>query len=82
MRERAVQEVKGPLLFEAIAAKEDIQATEADIEKKREELATEAGQPVASIRKYFKSEDDRFGLTLRLREEKTIEFLKAQAKYS
>lgn len=82
MRERAVQEVKGTLLFEAIATQESIQATEADIEQKMEELAKEAGQPVASIRKYFKSQDDRYGLTLRLREEKTIEFLKAQAKYS
>jgi trigger factor len=82
MRERAVQEVKGTLLFEAIALKEGIQATDDDIEKKISDLAAEAGQPVANIRKYFKSSDDRFGLTLRLREEKTIEFLKAQAKYS
>ncbi|HYI02001.1 trigger factor [Hyalangium sp.] len=82
MRERAVQEVKGTLLFEAIALKEGIQATDADMDKKIEELATEAGQPVANVRKYFKSQDDRFGLNLRLREEKTIEFLKAQAKYS
>lgn len=82
MRERAVQEVKGTLLFEAIAQKESIQAGEEDIEKKIEELAKEAGQPVANVRKYFKSPDDRLGLSLRLREEKTIEFLKAQAKYS
>jgi trigger factor len=82
MRERAVQEVKGTLLFEAIAEKEGIQATDADIEKKLEELATESGQPVANIRKYFTRPDDRLGLSLRLREEKTIEFLKAQAKYS
>jgi trigger factor len=82
MRERAVQEVKGTLLFEAIATQEGIQAAEEDIEKKIEELAKDSGQPVANIRKYFKSQDDRMGLTLRLREEKTIEFLKAQAKYS
>jgi trigger factor len=82
MRERAVQEVKGTLLLEAIAEKEGIQAGEEDVEKKIEELATEAGQPVATVRKYFKSPDDRLGLSLRLREEKTIEFLKAQAKYS
>ncbi len=82
MRERAVQEVKGTLLFEAIAEKEGIQATDADIEKKLEELATEAGQPVANVRKYFARQEDRQGLSLRLREEKTIEFLKAQAKYS
>jgi trigger factor len=82
MRERAVQEVKGTLLFEAIALQEGIQATDADMDKKIEELAAESGQPVANIRKYFKSQDDRLGLSLRLREEKTIEFLKAQAKYS
>ena len=82
MRERAVQEVKGTLLLEAIAQKENIQAGEEDVEKKIEELATEAGQPVATVRKYFKNPDDRLGLSLRLREEKTIEFLKAQAKYS
>jgi trigger factor len=82
MRERAVQEVKGTLLLEAIAQKEGIQAGEEDVEKKIEELATEAGQPVANVRKYFKNPDDRLGLSLRLREEKTIEFLKAQAKYS
>jgi trigger factor len=82
MRERAVQEVKGTLLLEAIAEKESIQASDADIEKKIEELANESGQPVANIRKYFTRPDDRLGLSLRLREEKTIEFLKAQAKYS
>jgi trigger factor len=82
MRERAVQEVKGTLLLEAISQKEGIQAGEEDVEKKIEELATEAGQPVATVRKYFKNPDDRLGLSLRLREEKTIEFLKAQAKYS
>jgi trigger factor len=82
MRERAVQEVKGTLLLEAIAQKEGIQAGDEDVEKKIEELAAEAGQPVANVRKYFKNPDDRFGLSLRLREEKTIEFLKAQAKYS
>jgi trigger factor len=82
MRERAVQEVKGTLIFEAIAQQEGIQATDADLDKKIEELATESGQPVANIRKYFKSAEDRLGLSLRLREEKTIEFLRAQAKYS
>jgi len=82
MRERAVQEVKGTLLLESIAQKENIQAGDEDVEKKIEELATEAGQPVATVRKYFKNPDDRLGLSLRLREEKTIEFLKAQAKYS
>ena len=51
MRERAVPEVKGTLLFEAIALKEGIQATDADMDKKIEQLATESGQPVANVRK-------------------------------
>jgi len=82
MRERATQEVKGALLIEAIAQKENIQASDADVDKKLEELAAEAKQPIDVVRKYFKGPEERQGLSLRLREEKTIEFLKGQAKYS
>lgn len=82
MRERATQEVKGALLIEAIAQKENIQASDADVDKKLEELAAEAKQPIDVVRKYFKGAEERQGLSLRLREEKTIEFLKGQAKYS
>jgi trigger factor len=82
LREEATQEVKGALLIEAIAQKENIQATDEDVEKKIEELAKEANQAVAVVRKYFKGPQERQGLSLRLREEKTIEFLKGQAKYS
>ncbi|MCP3103822.1 trigger factor [Myxococcus sp. K15C18031901] len=82
MREKAVQEVKGTLLLESIALKEGIQANDADVDARIEQLATEAGQPVATVRKYFKGPDERLGLALRLREEKTIEFLKGRAKYS
>ena len=82
LRELATKEVKGALLFEAVAQKENIQATDADVEKKIEELASETKQAVSVVRKYFKSPEERQGLSLRLREEKTIEFLKGQAKYS
>jgi trigger factor len=82
LRERATQEVKGALLIEAIAQKENIQASDADVDKKLEELAAEAKQPIDVVRKYFKGAEERQGLSLRLREEKTIEFLKGQAKYS
>ncbi|HEX8439367.1 trigger factor [Archangium sp.] len=82
LREEALQEVKGALLIEAIAQKENIQASDEDVEKKIEELAKEANQAVAVVRKYFKGPQERQGLSLRLREEKTIEFLKGQAKYS
>jgi trigger factor len=82
LREEATKEVKGALLIEAIAQKENIQASDEDLEKKIEELAKEANQAVSVVRKYFKGSEERQGLSLRLREEKTIEFLKGQAKYS
>jgi trigger factor len=82
LREEATLEVKGALLFEAIAQKENIQASDEEVEKKIQELAKEANQDVSVVRKYFKGPEERQGLSLRLREEKTIEFLKGQAKYS
>jgi trigger factor len=80
MQPRAVKEVKATLLLEAIAQKENIQPTPEDIEQKLEKLAQESGQPLSQIQKAFKGAEERQGLFLRLREEKTVEFLKAHAK--
>ena len=82
MREKATTEVKGSLLLEAIAEKEAIAPSDDDLEKKIEQLATEANTAVSQVRKHFKDPDQRRSLFLRLREEKTIEFLKANATYS
>ena len=82
LREEALREVKGALLFEAIALSQGIQTSDEDLERKIAELAQEANQSVDVVRKYFKGPDERQGLSLRLREEKTIEFLKGRAKYS
>lgn len=82
MRPRAVQEVKGALLLEAIAEKESLQPTEEEIDKKIDALAEQAGQAASMLRKHFRNPDERRGLVSRLREEKAIEFLKAQARYS
>jgi trigger factor len=81
LRETATREVKGSLLFEAVALKEGIQPTDEEVEKKIDELAAEANQAVSTVRKYFKNPEERRGLSLRLREEKTIEFLRGRANY-
>ena len=81
MRPRALTEVKGTLLLEAISEKEKVEASDADVEKKLEEIAEEAKQALSTVRKAFRG-DQLEGLKLRLREEKTVEFLKARAKYS
>lgn len=82
MREKATLEVKGTLLLEAIAEREKLQATDEDLEKRIEELAGDTQQALSQIRKHFRDPDQRRNLQLRLREEKTIEFLKASATYS
>lgn len=82
MRDRATTEVKGSLLLEAISEKEAITASDEDFEKKVEQLAAEANTAASQVRKHFKDPDQRRNLMLRLREEKTVEFLKANASYS
>ena len=82
LRPRGETEVRGSLILEAIALKENILPAPADVEARIETLAAESGPQAAQVRQHFGNPEERRGLSLRLREEKTIEFLKAHAKYS
>jgi trigger factor len=81
MRPRALGEVKAALLFEAIANQEKIEVADPEIEAKIEEIAKDSGQPMAKVKRHFGNPEERRTLVQRLREEKTVEFLKAGAKY-
>jgi len=81
IRPRAENEVKGTLLLEAIAQKENLNASDEDIEKKLESLAEENSVALSQVRKQFKDGEAAESLAMRIREEKTIEFLKSRAKY-
>ncbi len=81
-RPRAETEVRGQLLLEAIAAAEKIEVSDADLEAKLEALAAESGAALSQVRKAFRSEDEKAGLKNRVREEKTIAFLKEHAAKS
>ena len=81
LRPRAEQEVRGTLVLEAIAKQEKVEAGEADVEARLVQMATEAGLDPAQLTRTVTPEQ-RESLTLRLREEKTIELVKASAKYS
>jgi trigger factor len=81
MRPRAEREVKGTLLLQAIAEKHGVQASDEEVEKKIAELAEESGTAVSQVRKQFRDAESREALSRRLREEKTIEFLRSGAKY-
>jgi trigger factor len=80
MRPRAEREVKGALLLEAIAAKEGLTVEPSEVDARIEQLAKEAEQPVSQVRKAFKDANQRRSLELRIREEKTVEFLRSRAK--
>jgi trigger factor len=81
MRPRALVEVKAALLFEAIANQESIQVQDAEVDQKVEEMSKDSGQPLAKVRRHFSDPEERRNLVQKLREEKTVEFLKVQAKY-
>ncbi len=81
-RPKAELEVRGQLVVEAIGKKEKIEVSDAELEKKLEELAEESTQALSTVRKHYKDEEERQGLVSRVREQKTIEFIKSQATYS
>jgi|CXWL01.1.fsa_nt_gi trigger factor len=80
-RPRAEVEVRGQLLFEAIAEQEKFEATDEDIEKKLEEIATEANATLSQVKKHYKDADAKEGLKRRILEDKTVAFLKGAATY-
>jgi trigger factor len=79
LRQRALLEVKGYLLLEAIAEKEKIEAAEEDLAKHFEKLSAELKQPPDKIRAAFRRQDSLEGLKARLRQEKALAFLLSKA---
>ncbi len=82
LKEKAVLEVKGSLALEAISRKEMVDVTEEDVEAKVQELVRETGNTAEGVRQALEDPGVKRQFYEKLREEKTIEFLKARAKYS
>jgi trigger factor len=81
LRQRALLEVKGYLLLEAIAEKEKIEATEEDLAKHFDKLALELKQPSDKIRAAFRRQDSLESLKGRLRQDKALAFLLSKANF-
>jgi trigger factor len=79
LRQRALLEVKGYLLLEAIAEKEKIEASEEDLDKHFEKLSGEMGQPPEKIRAALRRKDSLESLKARLRQDKALAFLLSKA---
>jgi trigger factor len=82
MRPKALREVKGQLLFGAIGEKEKIEVTDEEVDKKLEQISQDQKVPLSTLRKQFRKPEERRRLQAQVREEKTVEFLKAKATYS
>jgi len=78
-RDMAVQQVKGELILDAIAAQEKIVVEEAEIEQKKQEFSDNGKVPLDQVEVYFKNESALAGLKGQILQGKVTEFLLDQA---
>lgn len=79
-RDMAVNQVKGMLLLDAVAKKENISVEEAEIGTKIQEIADQAGQSVERVKQYYAgSEDARATLYAQVKEDKAIALMLSKA---
>jgi trigger factor len=74
-REAAVREVKASLILEKIAAKENIEAGDAEVDAEIERLAQHSRQPAEAVRKKLSDDGTIERMRERIRNEKTLDFL-------
>ena len=79
LRTRALLEVKGYLLLEAIAEKESLTTSEDDLDKHFQKMAGELKQPAETIKAAFRRQDSLESLKNRLRQDKALAFLLGKA---
>jgi trigger factor len=78
-REQALGDVKAQLLLEKVAEEEKIEVTNEEIDKEVEALAMQAKQPVEAIRTRLTQDGAVDRIRIRLRNEKTLDFLYNQS---
>ncbi len=79
-RDRAVQDVKAELLLDRIADQENIQVSEEEIEREIQKMAERSGQSPAAVRASLTKQGALDRMKSKLRSDKTIDFLRAQAR--
>jgi trigger factor len=79
MRESANDEVRAAFLIDAIATKENVEASEADLEKRLAEMAQSRDKSVPRLKAELQKEGRLDALKHQLREEKTLDLLLSRA---
>jgi trigger factor len=80
LRERATFAARASCILMSVAKKEGIEAQDADIQKKIQEIAELRGQAAEAIRGYLDRDDAMETLKTRILEEKTLEWLMERSK--
>jgi trigger factor len=76
----AEKEVRGSLILEKVAEMETITVSEAELQQRLEQLASQMNQRVEAVKSQFQKTDRLGDLRAVIREEKTLDFLLSQAK--
>jgi trigger factor len=76
----AEKEVRGSLILEKVAEKENISVTEDDLERRLEQLAANLNQRIEAVKQYYQQKGRMEDLRAILLEEKTLDFLLDKAK--
>jgi trigger factor len=79
-RDRSVDDVKAELIIDRIATAENIDATDEDVEKEIEHLASHSGESAAALRARLTKQGALDRIKSKLRSDKTIEWLYRQSR--
>ena len=79
-REESVKAAKADILLDEIARREGIEALDAELDTELDRLAARLKRPKEALRKQMEQEGDLAALRARIREEKTLDLLKANAR--
>lgn len=80
---KAMFQVKSGLILDKLARKYNVEATEADLDKKIDEMVSQSGMKKDEISKFYKSNENiKRNLMYAIREEKTFEALTKDMKVS
>jgi len=80
LRPGAERAVRRALLLEAVAGREAIEATDADVDAEVEALARAGQRPAPAVRRLLEKSGDLEGMRRSLQERKTLEFLVTHAR--
>ena len=79
-RDMAVQQVKGELILDAIAAQEGLSVDDSEVEAKMQEFADSSEVPLEQVKTYFENQSALAGLKGQILQEKVTKFLLDNAK--